>query len=140
MKLLKVFSGDEYIVEDDEALNIVAIKNTPNSKAMIQLRCGAFVATSAIASISNPPLLGMAHGQYPLSKDGRSYMRDGQRVYLESYNHVEYIPDPLYVQKAKFQLTGEQPKELSDRKKMLEVRKEDSSGFAKSLNMGMDKK
>ncbi len=94
MKILRTFSGHEFIVEDDEAKNIVILKNT-GKKSFVELRCGDFIDISAIESIVNPPLIPMIHG-YPVEKDGRTFIRDGDRIKIENLENIYYSEDPKY--------------------------------------------
>src|SRR3990167_8970405 len=95
MKLLKTFSNQEFIIGDDEVKIIIEIKNK-DKKAFLELRCGAFVDTAAIESISDIPLRAFSESGYPLSRDGKSFVRDGQRVYVEDLDSIRYLPDPKY--------------------------------------------
>ncbi len=101
MKILRTFSGQEFVLEDDEAENIIKVKNTGNGKAFIGLRCGAYVDAAAIESISEIPLIPFSRDGHRLSKDGRSFVRDGQRVYVEDLEGIQYLPDPKYKNIAK---------------------------------------
>ena len=95
MKLLKTFSNQEFVIDDDEVRIIIEIKNK-DKKAFLELRCGAFVDTAAIESITDIPLRAFSASGYPLSRDGKSFMRDGQRVYVEDLDSIQYLPDPKY--------------------------------------------
>ena len=113
MKILKLFSGQEYILKDDEAINVVSIKQS-NNKAFLKLRCGAYVDTSAIESISDIPLIPHSRDGYPLSKDGRSFIRDGNRIYVEDFSAIQYLPDPKYENIPLSQFQIEEPKKQID--------------------------
>lgn len=110
MKILKTWSGQEYILQDEEADNIVKIKNSPSKKAFLQLRCGAYVDISAIESISGVPLIAHSQEGQPLSKDGRSYIRDSIRIYVEDFDSIQYLPDPKYRNIPTNQFQIEEPK------------------------------
>lgn len=94
MKTLTTFSGREYILEDDEAENIKKVFK-PNT--LLSLRSGEAVNSSAIEAIGDPELVPYWDG-YKLDKNGSSFMRDGQRIFLETqdYKNIEYKPHPKY--------------------------------------------
>jgi len=96
MKILTTFGGREFILEDDEAENIIIVKNSPTGKAFLELRCGAFVDTSAIESITDIPLIPYSADGYPLSKDGRSFIKEGVRIWIENFDGIKYLPDSKY--------------------------------------------
>ena len=75
MKVLRTFSGQEFIIANEEQENILQIKNS-GKKAFIELRCGSFVDSAAIESISDIPLVAFSGGGYRLSKDGLWFMEN----------------------------------------------------------------
>lgn len=95
MKILNLFSGKEFVISDDEAAGIVAVKSQ-EKKAFIELRCGSFVDTAAIESLTDVPLIAFAQSGHPMNPDGRSFTRDGHRVYVEDLSTLRYLPDPKY--------------------------------------------
>lgn len=112
MKLLKTFSGQEFVLEDEEAENVVKIKSA-DKKAFLELRCGSFVDTSAIETIGEIPLIAYSSSGCPLSKDGRSYMREGSRVWVEDFGGIIYKPDPKYKKMLDAQLSVDEQKLLN---------------------------
>src|SRR3990167_615240 len=114
MRIMKTFSGQEFILEDDEADNIVKIKQS-SSKAFLGLRLGSYVDTSAIESITGIPIIAVSSGGYPLSKDGKSFMREGRRIYVENFDGIKYVPDPKYTnaKPTTFQITKPESRELN---------------------------
>ena len=94
MKILTTFSGKEYILEDNEAENIKEIFK-PNE--LISLRNGEAVNTSAIESIGSPELVPYWK-EYLLDKSGKSFIRDGRRIFLETqdFENIEYKLSPKY--------------------------------------------
>jgi len=109
MKNLRTFSGQEYMISEEEVETLVKIKNSGEGRAFVRLRNGTYLDTSAIESIGDIPLVPMAHGMYPLSKDGRSYIREGRRVYIEDASHIRWLPDPKY---QNYPTTGSQSPQL----------------------------
>ncbi len=96
MKILTMFSGREYILEDDEAeiVDVAFSKELP-----VRLRSGDLINTKGMESLGNPPIVPFYDG-YPMF-DGKSFMRDGERIYVCDWSNVEYKPDPHYEQKYK---------------------------------------
>ena len=130
MKVLKKYGGKEYMLDDDEAQHIVKVKNS-GKKAFIQLRSGNYVDTPAIESLDNPPLVAVSAEGYPLSKDGNSFIRNGQRVYVEDRDGIHYVEDPRYQKLAEKQFEiaereqeiNKQEKELPDNKREGKIKK-----------------
>lgn len=122
-----MFSGKEFIVEDEEAKNVA--KNY-KSGALLELRSGDYIATSGIESIADPELVPYWKG-YILEKDGRSFIRDGVRVKLETDNleEIEYKPNPRYELMRKS--LSEKMKMLSDNSRTL-AQEESSREIRKS--------
>ena len=94
MKIIKLFSGLEFLVEDNEAENVA--KNY-KSKTLLRLKSGDYIASSGIEAITEQDLVPYWDG-YILEKSGRSFMRDGQRIFLETkdFKEIEYKPHPKY--------------------------------------------
>lgn len=99
MKLLNTFSKKEILIEDDEAENIK--KSILQGRGFIELRLGDFINISSIESITEIPVIAFSQGGYQMSKDGRSFMRDGQRVYVDDLSTIQYLPDPKYKEQFK---------------------------------------
>lgn len=89
-----MFSKSEFLVEDDEAENVA---RSYRSGGLIQLRSGDYISTSGIESIADSELVPYWDG-YLLEKGGNSFIRDGQRIFLETQNYkeIEYKPHPKY--------------------------------------------
>ena len=110
MKILTIFSGKEFIIEDEEIKVIIIAKQSGN-KAFLELRCGAFVDTSAIESITDIPLIPFFGGDkdrmsHYLLKDGNGnyfYEYEGKRRYI-SLEEVEFLEDPKYQELIEAQL------------------------------------
>ena len=94
-QIITMFSGREHLVEDNEADEVA--KNY-NSNALLRLKSGARINPKGIESIDDPQLVGYWDGHL-LDKNGGSFMRDGQRIFLEAkdYEEVEYKPHPKYI-------------------------------------------
>ncbi len=97
-----MFSGKEHIVEDDEAEKVA---DRFNSEKFIELRNGEIINPKGIEGIGKPSLLPYWHG-YLLNSDGRSFQRDGVRIYLETENflEIEYKTNPKYFALEKFKM------------------------------------
>ncbi len=104
MKLLRTFD-DEFVIADEEMIVIDQAISAGDGSKLLKLRCGAYVNTSSIKSITDIPTIAYSQGGYPLNKDGRSFMRDGQKVYVEDLRTIQYLPDPKY--KEQFNLLQE---------------------------------
>lgn len=91
MKLLRMMSGTEHYIQDDEAENLSKIVET---KKFAILRSGAMIRTTRIEEITEVPTEKFWKG-HRLSKDGRSFMRDGDRIYLEPHNYAEIDIIPI---------------------------------------------
>ncbi len=94
MKIIKMFSKSEFLVEDDEAENVAA---NYGKGGLILLRSGNYISTAGIESIADPETVPFWK-DYLLEKGGRSFIRDGQRINLEAQNfkEIEYKPHPKY--------------------------------------------
>lgn len=95
MKIVKTIGKLEFIVEDDEAKNIVLAFG---KQTLVQLRSGAYLNPTTIAAIIDPPKIAF-WGGYRVCDDGKSFFRDGIRVYLEpkDFDEIKYIDDPKYL-------------------------------------------
>lgn len=103
MKLLRLFSKQEFVLTDEQASQVRSALLS-GSKGFIDLH-GSVINTSGVESLGDVPQVGYAHGQYPLLSDGNSYMRDGHRVYLHDRNHVVMKIHPRYAVAGPLQLT-----------------------------------
>ena len=94
MKILKTYSS-EHIVNDKEIP--VIIKNQ-NSDSFLLLDNGEYIKPKSIIAITDPELIPYWDGHL-LDKNGGSFMRDGQRIFLEAkdYEEVEYKLHPKYI-------------------------------------------
>lgn len=92
-KILKTYSS-EHIVNDKEIP--VIIKNQ-NSDSFLLLDNGEYIKPKSIIAITDPELVPYWNG-YLLDKSGNSFMRDGQRIFLETqdYKNIEYKTHPKY--------------------------------------------
>ena len=99
MKIIKTFSGLEFIVEEDEAENIASVFG---KNSMVKLRSSEWINTKSIEAIANIDNIPTWNGHL-LSKNGDSFIREGKRVYLEkeNYKEIEYTPHPRYVEMKK---------------------------------------
>jgi len=112
MKIIKTYSS-EHIINDREVDTIVRNSNSNN---LLLLDSGEYVRPKAIIAITDPELIPYWNG-YPLSGDGRSFVRNGERIYLqpENFKEVEYRPHPKY--EAIRRKLMEKMKMLSDRQR-----------------------
>ena len=94
MKIIKLFSGLEFLVENDEAENVA---RNYKAKTLLRLKSGDYIASSGIEAITELELV-LFWNEYLLEKSGRSFMRGGQRINLtaENFSEVEYKPHPKY--------------------------------------------
>ena len=104
MKSIKIISGPEYILEDDEALYLQKLIASGQSK-FVSLSNGDLINISAISRIGN--LEQKAHwGGYPLNDDKTGFWREGQFIHLDTGNfaEIEYKDDPKYLTMSKVKL------------------------------------
>ncbi len=96
MQVIKFFDGTEKVLQEDEAENVKKFW-FESSDLPILLRNGTGINPKSISSIGEPDTIPTFWG-YPLYKDGRSFFRDGERVYLEASNfdQIEYKLHPKY--------------------------------------------
>ena len=92
-KILKTYSS-EHIVNDKEVS--VIIKNQ-NSDSFLLLDNGEYIKPKSIIAITDPELIPYWDG-YMLDKGGKSFMRNGNRIFLESqdFDKIEYKIHPKY--------------------------------------------
>jgi len=123
MQVIKFFDGSERVLQDDEAENVKMFW-LQSSERPIRLRDGTVLNPKGISSIGEPDVIATFWG-YPLSRDGKSFMRDQERVYMEpeDFKRIEYKLHPKY---------GEGLLDIPKREQ-IEAPKEESSSFAKAL-------
>ena len=87
MKILKTYSS-EHIINDREVKAIIENANNDN---FLLLDSGEYIKPKSAIAIIEPETEAFWNG-YPLSKDSKSFMRDGQRTYLEpaNFKEIEY--------------------------------------------------
>lgn len=102
MKIIKLIDGKEYVIDDEE---IGYIKHIFPKVDFITLSNGEVINKSSISRIGDPDKIPHYHG-YPLNKDGRSFIRDGERIYLEksSFKEITHQEDPKYLTIPKFKV------------------------------------
>ena len=94
MKILKTYSS-EHIISNRELKVIVENSNSDN---LLLLDSGEYIRPKAIIAITEPEKVAYWNG-YILDKGGRSFMRDGNRIFLETkdYEEIEYKEHPRYI-------------------------------------------
>ena len=95
MKIIKTTNRLEFVVENDEAENVV---KAFGKQSLVLLRSGAYLNPSTIAAIIDPPKLPYWAG-YRVNDDLKSFFRDGKKIYLETsqLEKIEYREDPKYL-------------------------------------------
>ncbi len=91
MKTLQTISGQEYLISDEEANKIK--KNL--DKKFIQISNGDVIGVMSISKIGSLDKV-KSWGGYVLHKNGRSFVRDGEVVYLSGNDIPEEMDDPKY--------------------------------------------
>ena len=93
MKLIKCYGKLEFLVEDDEAENIVKFFG---KQTLVKLRNGDYLNPATITAIIDPPKA-KYWGGYRVADDNSVY-REGVKIYLEPKNieEIEYRDDPEY--------------------------------------------
>ena len=94
MKIITLFGGKEFLIDEEELPTVLGNLE----KKIIKLRNDDYIAPSAIQSISNVPMVAYYKG-YAVLKDGKSYLRDGDRITISEPNLIEYQEDPSYYSK-----------------------------------------
>lgn len=96
MKILHTTANKQHLVEDDEAINIA--KMWAKSGEPIYLRDGTIINPKCIVEIGELDTVPYWNG-YMLEPDGRSFIRDGVRVKMETdtFSEIEYKPHPKYL-------------------------------------------
>ncbi len=105
MKIIKTFSGSEFMVPDKEAEMIARMFG---SEKLLRLSTGEFINTKAIESVREPELVGY-YGDHILDKEMRYFYRDGERIYLDGSEKPKLDLSPRY------KLMKERYKELRDK-------------------------
>ena len=97
MQIIKMFGNFEHIVKDDEADNVAKMWGD-NPDRPIKLRNGTTISPKGIVEIGEPKKIAYYDG-YILEKGGRSFIRDGERIFLETedYAKIEYKEHPRYI-------------------------------------------
>ena len=94
MKTLRLISGQEYLILDEESdyLSDIIIKGKTN---FITLSNGDVININSISKVGS--LDKVKHwGGYVLRKDGRSFLRGGDVVWLDGNEIIEEMDDPKY--------------------------------------------
>ena len=93
MKIIKTYSS-EHIINDREVKIIVENANSDN---FLLLDSGEYIKPKSVIAIINPDLVPYWEG-YILDKNGKSFIRDGNRIFLETqdYKNIEYKLNPKY--------------------------------------------
>ena len=94
MKIKKLIGGSEYVISDEEAEYLGKIVMEGKVK-FITLSNGDMINTSSISKIGSLDKV-KSWGGYVLRNDGRSFVRDGEVVYLNGNDDIEEIEDPKY--------------------------------------------
>lgn len=96
MQVIKFFDGSEKVLENDEAENVKSFW-IKSSDRPIGLRDGTAINPKSISSIGAPDTIAICWG-HPLLRDGKSFFRDGERIYLElkDFKEIEYKLHPKY--------------------------------------------
>lgn len=87
MKVIQLINSREYMVEDDEAEYIKGLLSTGKVQ-FINLTNGTMINISSISVIGDLEKEKVWEG-YILDRDGRWFVRDGQRIYLEGNEKIE---------------------------------------------------
>lgn len=98
METIKIMGGQEYLVSDEESEYLKKIVLEGKVK-FITLSSGDMVNISSISKIGSLDKV-KSWGGYILRNDGRSFVRDGEVVYLNGNDDIEEIEDPKYKQMA----------------------------------------
>ncbi len=95
MTILKLISGREYVLEDNEAEYLISV--IEKGIKFIRLSNGDFMAASSISVIGEPEKVPF-WGGYILNSDEKSFQKNGERIYLETENfkEIEYRENPKY--------------------------------------------
>ena len=94
MKQLNTFEAKKYPLQDDEARNIKKVINRQDVK-FVDLRSGDTIAVSSIVSITKVEIEKYWQGNL-LSKGGKSFMRDGRRLFLEKKDFSKIEERPIF--------------------------------------------
>jgi len=97
MKILHTTANKQHLIEDEEEKNITTLLQTGNN-SFIKLRDGSLINPKCIVEIGEPDTVPYWNG-YMLEPDGRSFIRDGVKVKMETetFEEIEYKPHPKYL-------------------------------------------
>ena len=87
MKIVKLISGKEYCISDDEFENL---KLVLRKGKLIELSNGDIINPISVSHAGEPDKVSFWE-DYPLDKEGRYFMREGRRIYLEERNFGEVV-------------------------------------------------
>ena len=92
MQTIKTMDGQEYLLDDEQAENV---KKAILTSSFLQLQNGDMINTKSVSKVGS--LDKVKHwGGYVLRKDGRSFLRDGDIIWLDGNEEIEEIDDPKY--------------------------------------------
>lgn len=99
MRILRTFSRDEYILEDEEGEKLEAMLQK-GVTGFIKLRCGDMINVSSIEAIRSIPLRPFYRTEdgdwVEVMRDGESIVNwAGKRIKIDR-SKVEYLEDPKY--------------------------------------------
>lgn len=92
MQIIKLIGGTEYLLSDEEAEKV---KEAVLKGGFVYISNGDMINTSSISKIGSLDKV-KSWGGYVLRNDGRSFVRDGEVVYLNGNDGVEEMEDPKY--------------------------------------------
>lgn len=94
MKIIKTMGSQEYVISDEEAEYLGKII-MEGKVGFITLSNGDLINIKSISKIGMPDKV-KSWGGYFLRSDGRSFVRDGEVVYLNGNDEIEEMDDPKY--------------------------------------------
>lgn len=96
MKTIETFSGESYIITEEEYASLIAKVETEQKFFRIK-SADKVINKSDIKSFGAPETIATWWG-HVLDKGGKSFMRDGERCYLEPHNfaQIEHKLHPKY--------------------------------------------
>lgn len=98
MKIIRMFSGKEHLVENEEAEGVSNLKGTG---VLAELRSGAEINPNGIESITSPEHEKVATlDGYLFNEQNNSYVNDnGNRIFMSDASRlkdIKYIDNPKY--------------------------------------------
>lgn len=93
-KILKTFSKDEYILEEEDALNLETLL-VSGKTGFVKLRTGELINIASIEALKGPALVPRYKG-YPVLKDGIHFVEDGVKMMMIDPDKIEYVVDTKY--------------------------------------------